>query len=43
MLMEFLLSWKKQRTPELPAAQYLPVLINPAHAFPEIMGDLLRV
>jgi hypothetical protein len=40
-LIEILLPWKEQRTPELPAAQYLPVLVNPAWAFAEIKSDLL--
>jgi hypothetical protein len=40
--MEFLLAWKKDRTPELPAAQDLPVLIDPTFAFAQIMGDLLN-
>jgi hypothetical protein len=41
-LIEILLPWKEQRTPELPAAQYLPMLINPGWAFAEIESDLLR-
>jgi hypothetical protein len=40
-LIEVLLSGKKQRTPELPATQYLPVLVNPRWAFAEIKSDLL--
>jgi hypothetical protein len=43
MLIEILLSWKKKRTPELPAAQYLPVFIHPADAFSEIQADLLGI
>jgi hypothetical protein len=41
-LIEVLLSWKEQRTPELHAAQYSPVLVNPATALPEKEGDLLK-
>jgi len=40
--MEFLLSREKNGTPELPAAQYPPVPINPALAPAKIAGDLLR-
>jgi hypothetical protein len=40
--MEFLLRWEQDRTPELHAAQYLPVLVNPTQAFFQIGGDLLR-
>jgi hypothetical protein len=39
--MEFLLGRKQDGTPELHAAQYLPVLINPAQTFFQILGDLL--
>jgi hypothetical protein len=42
MLIKVLLSRKKERTPELPATQYLPVFINPTGAFPEILSSLLR-
>jgi hypothetical protein len=33
---------KKQAAPELPAAQYPPVLVDPALAFPKVLGDLLE-
>jgi hypothetical protein len=39
--MEFLLSREKNGTPELPAAQYPPVLVNPGLALAKIAGDLL--
>jgi hypothetical protein len=41
MLIEVLLSGKEQRTPELPAAQLLPVFIDPTEAFSKESGDLL--
>jgi hypothetical protein len=41
MLIKVLLTGKKDCTPELSAAQLLPVLINPARAFLEKAGDLL--
>jgi hypothetical protein len=40
-LIEILLAWKHKRTPELPAAQYLPVFVDPADAFLHILSDLL--
>jgi hypothetical protein len=39
--MKFLLRWEQNGTPELHAAQYLPVLVNPTQAFFQIAGDLL--
>jgi hypothetical protein len=42
MLIEVLHRRKDQRTPELHAAQLLPMLIDPAQAFLEKAGDLLR-
>src|SRR5271157_1831256 len=41
-LIEILLVWKYKRSPELPAAQYLPVFVNPTFTFPEHLGDLLN-
>jgi hypothetical protein len=41
-LIEVLLSGEKERTPELHTAQQSPVLVDPAFAFPEKTGDLLR-
>jgi hypothetical protein len=40
-LIEVLLSGEKERTPELPATQNLPVFVNPTRALTEIVGDLL--
>jgi len=40
--MEFLLSREKNGTPELPSAQYLPILIDPAPALAKIVGNLLE-
>jgi hypothetical protein len=39
--MKFLLRWEQDRTPELHATQYLPVFVDPAQAFFQIVGDLL--
>jgi hypothetical protein len=41
MLIKVLLSREKQRTPELPAAQLLPVLVHPTGAFAQVSGNLL--
>jgi hypothetical protein len=41
MLIEILLVREEQRTSELPAAQYLPIFINPTYAFMKKLGDLL--
>jgi hypothetical protein len=40
--MEFLLRWEQDRPPELHAAQYLPVLVNPTGALAKVLGDLLE-
>jgi hypothetical protein len=41
-LIKFLLSWKKQGTPELHTSEYLPVFINPALTPAKIGGGLLN-
>lgn len=40
-LIKVLLRRKKQRTPELHTAQFLPMLVDPARAFGQELGDLL--
>jgi len=41
-LIELLLSWKEQGTPELPSAQQMRILVNPAQALSQIPGYILR-
>jgi hypothetical protein len=41
MLIKVLLTGKEQRTSELSTTQFLPVLVNPARAFAQVLGDLL--
>jgi hypothetical protein len=42
MLIEFLLSREKQRTPELHTADYLPIFVNPTLALAKINSGLLK-
>jgi hypothetical protein len=42
MLIEVLLRWKTDGTPELYTAQVSPMLVNPTGAQLEKLGDLLR-
>jgi len=42
MLIEFLLFWKKQRTPEFHTADYPPVLVNPTLTLAKINSGLLK-